>query len=73
MEILNEYARDFHASIESLLCKLSSEYKDMKYSLGNTFEMTINVLNNPVLFSKFLDACYIFSSCFDKFLKLTFV
>lgn len=56
LEILNEYARAFHASIESLLCKLSSEHKDMKYSLGNTFEMTINVLNNPFLFSKFLDA-----------------
>ncbi|GAY46086.1 hypothetical protein CUMW_094260 [Citrus unshiu] len=51
LEILNEYARAFHASIESLLCKLSSEHKDMKYSLGNTFEMTINVLNNPFLFN----------------------
>ncbi|XP_044507144.1 GDSL esterase/lipase At5g55050-like [Mangifera indica] len=50
LEELNEYARAFHVSMETLMCKLSSEYKDMKYSLGNTYEMTINVIDNPAVF-----------------------
>lgn len=54
MEELNEYARAFRVSMETLMCKLSSEYKDMKYSLGNTYEMTINVIDNPAVFSKLL-------------------
>lgn len=54
LEELNEHARAFYATMEALLCKLSSEYKDMKYSLGNTYEMTINVIQNPLPFSKLL-------------------
>lgn len=32
--------------------KLGSEYTDLKYSLGNTYEMTINVIDNPFPFGK---------------------
>lgn len=52
LEELNEHARAFHTKIESILCRLSEEYQGMKYSLGNAYEMTINVIDNPLLFSK---------------------
>ena len=54
LEELNEHARAFHATMGALMEKLSCEYSDMKYSLGNTYEMTINVIENPALFSKLL-------------------
>ena len=53
MEELNELAREFYSMLNTLLCELSSEYKDMKYSLGNSYEMTINVIENPFPFSKY--------------------
>lgn len=52
MEDLNRLARDFHPILDAILWKLSSEYEGMKYSLGNAYEMTINVINNPLPFSK---------------------
>ena len=51
LEDLNDHARAFHAVLASLLLKLSSQYGGMKYSLGNAYEMTINVIENPLLFS----------------------
>ncbi|XP_050234504.1 GDSL esterase/lipase At1g71250-like [Mercurialis annua] len=47
LEGLNDIARYFHSTFSSILIKLSSEYTDMKYSLGNSYEMTINVIDNP--------------------------
>lgn len=52
LEELNDHARVFHTIIESLLFRLSKEYQGMKYSLGNAYEMTINVIDNPLPFSK---------------------
>jgi hypothetical protein len=52
LEELNDHARAFHAMLASLLSKLSSQYEGMKYSLGNAYEMTINVIENTLLFSK---------------------
>ncbi|TXG64957.1 hypothetical protein EZV62_011951 [Acer yangbiense] len=51
LEELNEHARAFHVTMGALMEKLSCEYSDMKYSLGNTYEMTINVIENPALFN----------------------
>lgn len=49
---MNEYARDFQTILSALLQKLSSEYGGMKYSLGNAYEMTMNVIDDPPAFSK---------------------
>lgn len=54
LEDLNDLARAFNATIGALMIQLSSQYKGIKYSLGNTYEMTINVIENPSLFSKLL-------------------
>ncbi|EEF33964.1 GDSL esterase/lipase At5g55050 [Ricinus communis] len=50
LEGLNDLARDFHSTIKAILIKLSSDYTDMKYSFGNAYEMTINVIDNPIPF-----------------------
>ena len=52
LEEMNDYATFFYTTIEALLQRLSSEYQGMKYSLGNAYEMTMNVINNPIAFSK---------------------
>ncbi|KAF9621488.1 hypothetical protein IFM89_021792 [Coptis chinensis] len=52
LEGLNEYSRLFFLSIGTLLQQLSSELKDMKYSLGNTYDMVSFLLNNPLPISK---------------------
>ncbi|XP_065866474.1 GDSL esterase/lipase At1g71250-like [Euphorbia lathyris] len=49
IENLNDIARDFHSMMNALLMKLSLDYKDLKYSIGNTVDMTLNVINNPSL------------------------
>ncbi|KAL6346811.1 hypothetical protein AAG906_002927 [Vitis piasezkii] len=48
---MNEYARDFQTILSALLQKLSSEYGGMKYSLGNAYEMTMNVIDDPPAFN----------------------
>ncbi|CAK7329411.1 unnamed protein product [Dovyalis caffra] len=50
LEGLNDLSLDFLSTTKALLMKLSSECTGLKYSLGNTFEMTINVIANPILF-----------------------
>ena len=52
LEIENTFAQAFYSSLYALLKKLSCELPGMKYALGNSYEMTINVINNPQLFSK---------------------
>ncbi|KAL8188691.1 hypothetical protein R6Q57_029711 [Mikania cordata] len=51
LEIENTFARAFHSSLDALLKKLSFKLPDMKYALGNSYEMTINVINHPQLFN----------------------
>ncbi|XVF45611.1 hypothetical protein PTKIN_Ptkin02bG0220500 [Pterospermum kingtungense] len=51
LEELNVQARAFFSTLDSLMCNLSSEFKDIKYALGNTVEMTINVIDNPQRFN----------------------
>ncbi|KAI3499275.1 hypothetical protein L1887_35070 [Cichorium endivia] len=50
-EIENTFARAFHSSLDALLKKLACKLSGMKYSLGNSYEMTINVINFPQLFN----------------------
>lgn len=52
LEDLNELARDFLPLLDAMLGELSLEYEGMKYSLGNAYEMTLNVIDNPLAFSK---------------------
>ena len=52
LEEWNDQARAFHATVDSLLRNLSLEFEGMKYSLGNTFEMTLSVIEDPLSFSK---------------------
>ncbi|KAM1137093.1 hypothetical protein ACFX2B_034731 [Malus domestica] len=51
LEDLNDLAVAFHSRLDALMSKLSSECKDVKYALGNAFEMTINVIRNPLPFN----------------------
>lgn len=52
-EIENTFALAFHSSLDTLLKKLSCKLSGMKYSLGNSYEMTMNVIQHPQLFSKY--------------------
>ncbi|PSS31566.1 GDSL esterase/lipase [Actinidia chinensis var. chinensis] len=51
LEGQNDFARVFHSALGTLMSKLSSELPKMKYSLGNTYEMTMNVIQNPRTFN----------------------
>ncbi|KAK9050195.1 hypothetical protein SSX86_030835 [Deinandra increscens subsp. villosa] len=51
LEIENTFARAFHSLLGTLMKKLSVKFPDMKYALGNSYEMTINVINHPQLFN----------------------
>ncbi|XP_047965317.1 GDSL esterase/lipase At5g55050-like [Salvia hispanica] len=44
---MNELAQAFHLALDGLLLHISSELPGMKYSLGNTFNMTLDVINRP--------------------------
>lgn len=51
LEIENTFARAFYSSLDALLKKLTSKLPGMKYALGNSYEMTINVIDHPQLFN----------------------
>lgn len=53
-EELNELARMSHTRMEGLLQALSFQLKEMKYSLGNASEMTINIIEDPLAFGKLI-------------------
>ncbi|KAK4261689.1 hypothetical protein QN277_004652 [Acacia crassicarpa] len=46
---LNQFAAAFNFETASLLEKLSNDLRDFKYSFGNSFLMTLEVLQNPRL------------------------
>ncbi|KAL1563873.1 hypothetical protein AAHA92_06292 [Salvia divinorum] len=46
-EMQNDFALTFHSALEELLNHLSSELPGFKYSLGNGYRMSIDVINNP--------------------------
>ncbi|KAI4327805.1 hypothetical protein L6164_020223 [Bauhinia variegata] len=47
---LNDFAHAFYLATQSLLNRLSSELKDIKYSHSNTIAMTFPVLQTPQLY-----------------------
>ncbi|XP_059440558.1 GDSL esterase/lipase At5g33370-like [Corylus avellana] len=49
-EELNELARMSHTRMGGLLQALSFQLKEMKHSLGNAYEMTINIIEDPLAF-----------------------
>ncbi|KAL2476920.1 GDSL esterase/lipase [Forsythia ovata] len=51
-EAMNDIAIAFHSALDTLLYNISSQLPDMKYSLGNAFKMTIDVIKKPHNFSK---------------------
>ncbi|XAR59875.1 Triacylglycerol lipase [Bertholletia excelsa] len=51
LERLNEFALAIHSSLETLMGNLTTELPGIKYSLGNTYEMTMNVIENPTAFN----------------------
>ncbi|KAJ7944089.1 GDSL esterase/lipase [Quillaja saponaria] len=50
MDGLNAFAQVFNTALSDLLQNLSSEFPDMKYSLGNSYEMTVSMITNPLPF-----------------------
>ncbi|XP_071728097.1 GDSL esterase/lipase At5g37690-like [Rutidosis leptorrhynchoides] len=46
-EAMNDNARSFYKSLATLLSDSALMYKDFKYSLGNSYEMAMNVIDNP--------------------------
>lgn len=44
---MNDLAQAFHLALDGLLLNISSQLPGMKYSLGNTFNMTLDVINAP--------------------------
>lgn len=50
---LNVIAQFFYLALNGVLQDLNSEFPDMKYSLGNTFEIIYSMTDNPP-FRKFL-------------------
>ncbi|KAF8013411.1 hypothetical protein BT93_I1305 [Corymbia citriodora subsp. variegata] len=52
LEALNELAIAFHWNLGAVLKKVSSEYESMKYSLGNAYDMAMDVIVNPLPYFK---------------------
>lgn len=46
-DVENDFALTFHSALDALLRHLSSQLPGFKYSLGNGYRMTIDVINNP--------------------------
>nr|GEU48615.1 cation/H(+) antiporter 2-like [Tanacetum cinerariifolium] len=56
-EDTNKLASAFYTSFEFRLQNLSSTLEGFKYSLGNTFNMTMNIINKPIGFKDVKSAC----------------
>lgn len=44
----NDFALSFHSALDALLLNISSHLPGLKYSLGDGYRMTIDVINNPL-------------------------
>lgn len=49
---LDNFAKAFNHMTKTLLRSLSSELKDMKYSFGDTYKMTKQLMKDPSKFGK---------------------
>ncbi|KAI3447906.1 hypothetical protein Pfo_004571 [Paulownia fortunei] len=47
---MNDFALEFHSAMDTLLRNISSQLPGMKYSLGNAYRMTLDVIANPIFF-----------------------
>lgn len=56
VEELNELAQIFFIETQALLQKLSLNLKGMKYSLGNAYEMTMSIIEDPLAFGKYISS-----------------
>lgn len=48
----NDLAQSFYNATETMLIKMSSQAVGMKYSLGNAYAMTLDIIDNPLVFGK---------------------
>ncbi|KAL8540046.1 hypothetical protein ACS0TY_001585 [Phlomoides rotata] len=48
---MNDFALSFHIALDMLLRNISSQLPGIKYSLGNTYQMTLDAISNPKRFS----------------------
>ncbi|XP_057469674.1 GDSL esterase/lipase At4g28780-like [Actinidia eriantha] len=46
--VMNELAQTFYQSIQPLLQQFSLDFQGVKYSLGNAYFMTMNIIDNPL-------------------------
>jgi hypothetical protein len=51
IDFMNDLSLDFYFGLENLMKNISSELKGFKYSLGNTYSMTMNVIRFPALYN----------------------
>lgn len=51
---LNGFTEKFERALEGMLQGLSSEFTDLKYSLGKSYEITIRMMDDPTRFGKLL-------------------
>ncbi|THG15143.1 hypothetical protein TEA_005503 [Camellia sinensis var. sinensis] len=49
-EQMNDLARSFYNATETLLNSFTSQFQGVKYSLGNAFDLTMTIINNPLVF-----------------------
>ncbi|KAI4367369.1 hypothetical protein MLD38_023114 [Melastoma candidum] len=55
---LNEQAVTFHSTIRIMMDRINSRHNEIKYSIGNAFNMTMDVLQGPIsLFNETKAAC----------------
>ncbi|KAF5960880.1 hypothetical protein HYC85_002089 [Camellia sinensis] len=47
-EQMNDLARSFYNATETLLNSFTSQFQGVKYSLGNAFDLTMTIINNPL-------------------------
>ncbi|XP_038699407.1 GDSL esterase/lipase At2g23540-like [Tripterygium wilfordii] len=50
LELANEFAKSFFIQMKTLLELLSKQLPGMTYSLGNSYKMTVNIIQNPLIF-----------------------
>jgi phospholipase/lecithinase/hemolysin len=51
VDALNELSLNFYLALDTLLKEISLELQDFKYSLGNTYRMIMNVIENPARYN----------------------
>lgn len=66
---MNTLAQAFHSKLEALLLNISSQLQGMKYSLGNTYKMIYDVINNAKAYGENSSTFYYNLMLIVKYLK----